>query len=123
MKPEVRTGGRRPPSFAQASAGKPGAAFERRRFSTIWGALAILLGATTSSAASSEVRVVGSDLLGVEFSKALCEFAGNEGVRLAVALDGSRPGAIELRSQRANVALLSLPASEEFSDPAFEIMP
>lgn len=66
---------------------------------------------------AADVRVVGSDLLGLEFSKALYACAVREGIPLAVALDGSRPGYDQLKSGRADLGLLTLPAGED-PDPA-----
>lgn len=65
-------------------------------------------------------RVVGSDLLGVEFSKALYEFAGRHRLDVALALDGSRPGQEELKAGRADLALLVLPEGEESAAPVFQ---
>ena len=61
----------------------------------------------------ADVRVVGTDLLGVEFSKALNEFGGQNDLPLALAFDGSRPGLDQLKARRADLALLALPAEEE----------
>lgn len=71
-------------------------------------------------ARAAEHRVVGTDLLGVEFSKALYEFAGRHGLDLALAFDGSRPGLDELKAGRADLALLVLPAGEESAAPVFQ---
>jgi phosphate transport system substrate-binding protein len=76
---------------------------------TAW--VVALLAAATIHAA--DIRVVGSDLLGVEFSRTLYEFAGRNGLKLALALDGSRPGLDQLKAGRADLALLTLPAEEE----------
>ena len=67
---------------------------------------------------AADVRVVGSDLLGLEFSQALYACAVREGIPLAVALDGSRPGYDQLKSGRADLGLLTLPAGEN-PDPAW----
>ena len=74
------------------------------------------------AAESANVRIVGSDLLGVAYSKALYEFAAEKSIRLAVAFDGSRPAVVELKSGRADLALLTLPAEEELVDEAFASM-
>ncbi len=57
-------------------------------------------------AAATPVRIVGSDLLGLEFSKALYGLAGREGIRLALAFDGTKAGVAELQAGRAAAALL-----------------
>ena len=67
---------------------------------------------------AADVRVVGSDLLGLEFSQALYACSVREGIPLAVALDGSRPGYDQLTSGRADLGLLTLPAGEN-PDPAW----
>ena len=72
---------------------------------------------------SADVRVVGSDLLGLEFSKALYACAVREGIPLAVALDGSRPGYDQLKSGRADIGLLTLPAGEDPDAALFTSLP
>jgi phosphate transport system substrate-binding protein len=84
--------------------------------------IAMAIGATIASA-RAEVRVVGSDLLGVEFSKALYDFAGRSSLTVALAFDGSRPALDELKAGRADLALLTLPAAEELAAPAFHSLP
>ena len=63
-------------------------------------------------AAGAELRVVGTDLLGVEFSKALYEHTGRHEIALTLAFDGSRPGLDQLRAGRADLALFELPLDE-----------
>jgi len=75
---------------------------------------------TVASGVAAELRVVGTDLLGVDFSKALYESAGRRDVPLALALDGSRPGLDQLKSGRAELALLVLPPGEERLVAEFE---
>lgn len=70
---------------------------------------------------ANEIRVVGTDLLGVEFSRALHQFAGENNFRLNLAFDGSRPARDALLARNADVALLTLPAREEVFDPAFRV--
>jgi hypothetical protein len=62
--------------------------------------------------AHADTRIVGTDLFGLEFSKALYEFAGRNSLRLALAFDGSRPGLAELRAGRADAAILVLPPGD-----------
>lgn len=83
----------------------------------------LLSTAIDTAAVGQEIRLVGSDLLGIEFSKALYDFGSRESVRLALAFDGSRPGAAELRAGRANVGLLALPDEEEFVDAGYASFP
>ena len=68
----------------------------------------------------AELRVVGTDLLGVDFSKALYDYAGRHDIVLALAFDGSRPGLDRLKDGRADLALLVLPPGEEDAAAAFE---
>lgn len=60
----------------------------------------------------AETRVVGTDLLGPEFSKAVYGFAVRARTPVALALDGSRPGIEELKAGRADLALVVLPKEE-----------
>jgi hypothetical protein len=66
------------------------------------------------------VRVVGTDLLGIEASKTLYQFAGRADVSLALAFDGSRPGLDELKADRADLALLVLTPAEMPALEGFE---
>ena len=82
---------------------------------------AMFLGASLAAAAvGAEIRVAGSDLLGVDFSKALYEFAGRHDLSLALALDGSRSGFDQLKAGRADLALLMVPVGEESTLAGFE---
>jgi phosphate transport system substrate-binding protein len=69
------------------------------------------------------LRVAGSDLLGLDFSKAVYDFAARSGARVALAFDGSRPGAEALRLGRADLGLLVLPAEEFEPLAAFRRLP
>jgi DNA-binding transcriptional LysR family regulator len=62
--------------------------------------------------AGAELRVVGTDLLGVDFSRALYEYGGRHDLLLTLAFDGSRPGLDQLRAGRADLALFVLPPDE-----------
>jgi len=70
----------------------------------VTGVAALLLTALAGLAAP--VRIVGSDLPGLEFSKALYGFAGRQGIQLALAFDGTKAGHAELQAGRAAAALL-----------------
>ena len=83
----------------------------------------VLLAANFARAAAPEVRLVGSDLLGLPFTQALHAFGAAEGIRIATALDGSRPAVQELRAGRADIGLLALPADERFADSEFASVP
>lgn len=71
----------------------------------------------------ADLRVSGSDLLGLDFTKALYALAGREGFKLTVTLDGSRPGLDQLKSARADLALLTLPPGETTDASVFESVP
>jgi phosphate transport system substrate-binding protein len=74
---------------------------------------AILLWLTLATGAlASEVRVVGSDLLGAEFAEALRDYARRNEIELKLELEGSRAGLNELKEARAEIALLVLPPGE-----------
>jgi phosphate transport system substrate-binding protein len=83
------------------------------------GALALLAG----SALRAEVRVVGTDLLGVDASRALYEFSTRAGFPLALAFDGSRPGLDLLKSGSADLGLLVLAPEEAGAVAAFQSIP
>ena len=72
---------------------------------------------------AADLRVVGTDLLGVEFSKALYAFAGGADIQLALAFDGSRPGLEELKAGRANLGLIVFAPGEEAGATMFERLP
>jgi len=69
---------------------------------------------------SADLRVVGCDLLGVEFTKALYVFSGRQQIGLSIALDGSRAGLDELRATKADVALLALPTGGELDRSIYD---
>ena len=71
-----------------------------------WGAGVAALLLTAVAGMAAPVRIVGSDLPGLEFSKALYGFAGRQGIQLALAFDGTKAGVTELQAGRASAALL-----------------
>lgn len=73
---------------------------------------------TVGANAAAPVRIVGSDLLGLEFTQAFYGFAGRQGIRLALAFDGTKAGLAELLGGRASAALLV--AGPEVRWPAAE---
>ena len=75
-------------------------------------ACAAALGLFPNHPARAGVRVVGTDLLGLEASQALYAFAGRADFPLALAFDGSRPGFDQLKARRADLALLVLAPDE-----------
>jgi phosphate transport system substrate-binding protein len=72
------------------------------------------------SVAAADLRMVGTDLLGVEVSQALYRFSGRANLLLALALDGSRPGLDQLKSGRADLALLVLTPEENAATEGLE---
>ncbi len=85
--------------------------------------LVVMLLFFASAARAADLRIVGSDLLGLEFFKAIYAFAGAEDIRISLALDGSRPGLDQLKAGRAELALLTLPSGEGIDTAIFEDMP
>jgi phosphate transport system substrate-binding protein len=61
---------------------------------------------------AAEIRVVGSDLLGEGFARAVAEFARQNDIDMKLDLRGTRPGADALETGRADVGILLLPAAE-----------
>ncbi len=72
-----------------------------------------------AATAAAEIRVVGSDLLGLDFTRAFYASAGREGLSVALAFDGSRPGLAQLKAGRADLALLVLPPDEPIAPEGF----
>lgn len=66
-------------------------------------------GCWLTGAGAAELRVVGSDLLGLDFTRAFYAFSGGEGIKLALAFEGSRAGYEQVRSGRADLGLMVLP--------------
>ena len=90
--------------------------FLRRRWAALAGACVLLAG----SPMRAEVRVVGTDLLGVDVSRALYNFSGRAELPVALAFDGSRPGFDRLKSGTADLALLVLAPGEDKAVAGFE---
>ncbi len=61
---------------------------------------------------AGEIRLVGSDLLGPNFGRALAEFARQNDFAVKPELHGTRPGLDELAAGRADVGLFLLPLGE-----------
>lgn len=64
------------------------------------------------SAAAAEIRVVGSDLLGSDFTRAVETFARQNDSAVRLDLRGTRPGIDELAAGRADLGLFLLPPGE-----------
>ena len=77
----------------------------------------------SAAARAADIRIVGSDLLGLEFFKALYAFAGAESIPVALALDGSRTGLDQLKAGRAELALLTLPPGDDIDAAVFADVP
>jgi phosphate transport system substrate-binding protein len=63
--------------------------------------------------AGADTRIVGSDLMGIEFTRELLAFATTKSQTIALAFDGSRRGLQELKAGRADLALLVAPPNAE----------
>jgi phosphate transport system substrate-binding protein len=72
---------------------------------------------------AAELRVVGTDLLGLEFTKAFYEFSVRHGLELALTFDGSRPGLEQLKAGRADFGLFVLPPEDRPVPGDFETHP
>jgi len=83
-------------------------------------AVAALMGCLVASA---QVRIVGSDLLGAEFSASVLRAGERLGQPVTLALDGSRTGWGRLRDGQADMALLTLPNDEAERLGAFVLEP
>jgi phosphate transport system substrate-binding protein len=75
-------------------------------------AVVFLAGLLSVSAAAAEIRVVGSDLLGPDFARAVENFARQNDLAIRLDLRGSRPGLDDLAAGRADVGLFLLPPGE-----------
>ena len=82
-------------------------------------ALSFLLASLIAATACAEIRIVGTDLLGIEFSKTLYECAGRHRLGLALALDGSRTGMEQLKAGRADLALVVAPTDGQDAPAGF----
>ena len=73
---------------------------------------AVVFSFLAAAAPAAEIRVVGSDLLGEGFARAVAEFARGDGTAVKLDLRGTRPGADALETGRADVGIFLLPAAE-----------
>ncbi len=64
------------------------------------------------AAPAADIRVVGSDLLGDDFPRAVAAFARQDDTAVKLALRGTRPGMEDMTAGRADVGIFLLPASE-----------
>ena len=85
--------------------------------------VAIMAGLLHATSSAAELRVVGTDLLGLEFTKALYAFAGQNGLKLALALEGTRPGLEQLTAGRADFGVLVSPADAPPLPAGFDAQP
>ena len=80
----------------------------------------VMLWAMMTTAVAADLREVGTDLLGLEASRALYGLAGRAALPLALAFDGSHPGLDQLKAGHADLALLVLPPGEAAALAGFE---
>lgn len=74
-------------------------------------------------ASGAELRVVGSDLFGLEFTKSFYAFVSRARVPVALTFEGSRPALEQLKAGRADIGVLILPREEAGSLAGFEAVP
>lgn len=82
-------------------------------------ALAAALLWATANVGATEIRVVGSDLLGDAWVRAVGEFARQNDVTVKLNLRGTRPGVDDLVAGRADLGLFLLPPGESPPADAF----
>jgi phosphate transport system substrate-binding protein len=75
--------------------------------------LCLLLPLCAARAAAPAVTLVGTDLLGAEFSAGVTAFAQRTHLAVALKLSGSRPGLEALQAGTADLALLMFAANEK----------
>ena len=87
-------------------------------FRVSWGfcALGLVALATADGAPSQRLRIVGSDLLGAGFAKALEQHAAENGYAVEHALDGSRVGLEAVKAGTADAALVWLAPDEKMPE-------
>ena len=83
----------------------------------------LLAAATVAWSPAAELRVVGSDLLGTEFTGAVKDFARRNELSLTLSLEGSRTGLARLQSGGADLGLIVLPPGEEPPATVFKGFP
>ncbi len=71
------------------------------------------------SAVRAEVRVVGSDLLGNDFTTTLSSYSERSDLGLTLALDGSRAGLEQLKAGRADLAVMVFAPGEKPPEAPF----
>ena len=74
--------------------------------------LALLGWLLASTVAAAEIRVVGSDLLGESFTRAVAGFARQNDAVIKLELRGTRPDLVELAAGHGELGLFLLPAGE-----------
>lgn len=76
-----------------------------------------------ASAARADLHVVGSDLLGLDFSQALYAFSVRSGIPLTLAFDGSRSGMEKFQHGHADLALVALQPEERARLKDLRVLP
>lgn len=80
-------------------------------FGRVIGATLLCLGLLTAAHAAP-IRVVGSDLLGADFARAVAEFSRQDDQPVTLDLQGTRPGLAAMEAGQADVGLFMLPPGE-----------
>lgn len=85
--------------------------------------LACLSAIFASVPVCADVRVVGSDLLGVDFAEAIADFARRNEQAVTLDLGGSREGLERLNQGRAELGLLVFAPGETLPSTPYSVMP
>lgn len=88
-----------------------------------WTGVAGLVLTTTAAPAWPVIRVVGSDLLGADFSAAVNDYAKRNEQELSLELEGSRQALSEIAAARADVAVLVLRPEEKPPEGMYRSVP
>ncbi|CAM2770764.1 PstS family phosphate ABC transporter substrate-binding protein [Rariglobus hedericola] len=84
----------------------------------------LLLAAFLSlTVARAEVRLVGSDLLGKDFTTALAAYSKRNDLGIKLALEGSRAGMEQLQSGRADLGLMVFSPGEKPPEAPYVVLP
>ena len=82
-----------------------------------------VLAASLSVSLCAEVRVVGSDLMGKDFSAALADYSRRNDLGIKIALSGSVRGLEQLQAGEADLGLIVLSPGEKPPEAPFIALP
>ncbi len=83
----------------------------------------LLIALLMSSTVRAEVRLVGSDLLGKEFTQSLTDYSKRNDLGVQLALGGSRAGLEKLKSGQAELGLMVFSPEEKPPEAPFVALP